>query len=162
MKFTVDWIEKKTSTKGTVYHKAVLVDESEKKFEDVAVFNGFKDEDLRPGGTLEGELTEKEYNGKSSFVLNAPAAPRPQGGAARGAAISQAQDRKERAISTAQQNKEEGIKVSSTARDATLIVTTFYPELSKKEAAEKSKMITDEWTKWRKWFMDNWDASEPF
>ena len=59
-------------------------------------------------------------------------------------------DYKAGGIQRFQNQKDDSIKMSSAARDATLIVTTFYPEL--KDDKNKGELIRQSWLKWREWF----------
>ena len=61
-------------------------------------------------------------------------------------------------IEKAQERKDDAIRISSTARDATLIITTFYSELS--GADNKEEIIKELWIKWRKWFYNRWDEEQ--
>jgi hypothetical protein len=58
---------------------------------------------------------------------------------------------RENGIQRTLDRKEEGIAISSTARDATLILTTFYKDLKESE-------IKENWLYWRKWLLQNWEA----
>jgi hypothetical protein len=76
-------------------------------------------------------------------------------------AIAKAMERKETSIANFQDSKEEGIKISSTARDATLLVTTFYPELAMLGDEEKFKAIFHKWSELRNELLAKWDVREP-
>ena len=63
--------------------------------------------------------------------------------------------RKNDFIKSTQQAKEESIRLSSSARDATLIVTTFYPELAHiDDEVEKKRLIIEQWKYWKQFFYD--------
>ena len=66
-------------------------------------------------------------------------------------AISKAMDRKESSISNFAARKEDSIKLAGSARDATLIVVNFYPELA--TAQNKEILIKQKWDEWRSYFL---------
>ena len=108
MKYTIEWLEKKTSSQGNAYIKATLL-EGETTIDNVAIFGSFPGfADLAPGVAVEGELTEKEYNGAKSYTLNAPKVEGATRGGGTGmlkakeASIEKAQNRKEKSIEVAQ------------------------------------------------------------
>lgn len=61
-------------------------------------------------------------------------------------------------IRASQKAKEDSIRMASAARDATLIVTTFYPELATNP--DKEKIIKAKWEEWRDYFHNQLD--QPF
>lgn len=67
--------------------------------------------------------------------------------------LGQAMERKEQSISRFQDTKELSIQVMSSGRDSTLIITTFYKDLSDEEIKEK-------WLMWRAWFFSKYDVNE--
>ena len=108
---------------------------------------------------IEGaEFELYEDNGFNKIKYDKPAQAPRQGNPA----IAKAMERKETSISNFQVSKEEGIKISSTARDATLLVTTFYPELSMLGDEEKFNAIFHKWSVLRNELLAKWDVREPF
>ena len=59
--------------------------------------------------------------------------------------VRQMQETKAGFIKVAQDNKNDNIRLSSAARDATLIITTFFPKLDSPE------VIRQTWLTWREW-----------
>ena len=98
----------------------------------------------------EGDEIELEQNGEYWNIAD-PDKPQSTGGG------SGAQTRKTEAIGKAMDKKEESIKISSTARDATLISIHLGTKLD--VSAEDFK---EQWTYWRTWLLKNWDVDEPF
>ena len=60
--------------------------------------------------------------------------------------VRQMQETKAGFIKVAQDNKNDSIRLSSAGRDATLIITTFFPKLDSPEVIRKT------WLTWREWF----------
>lgn len=153
MKYKIDWSERKTVSGGKNMIKATLVDVAGEKHEDVAIWEGFPDyENLMTGHEVEGDIVIKQNGQYTNRTLYTP--KQATGGGARG--VKAAQDRKENIIKNTMDRKENGIEISATARDATLIVTTFYQNgmLSDDQIAEK-------WLKWRRWLLAHFgDASD--
>ena len=149
-KYKIQQIEHK---EGKNFKDAVLLDEggenkSVRINQKFSLFN-----QLEEGMEIEGEINPSEYKGKTYYWLNdlkKQFIPKASG-------IQKAMDRKEHSINNFQGRKEDGIKISSTARDATLIVTNFYPEFS--ERIDKEDKIKAEWLKWRSWLYDRWDEN---
>ena len=90
--------------------------------------------------------------------------PKPQKTGNKTAVMEKMMDKKANQIAHAQDSKEHSIMVSSTMRDAVLIVTTIIagdPLITKDQGTIK-KMIKD----WRTWLATNWDLTtddyEPF
>ena len=59
--------------------------------------------------------------------------------------IKQMQETKAGFIKVAQDNKNDNIRLSSAARDATILITTFFPKLDSPEVIRKT------WLTWREW-----------
>ena len=59
--------------------------------------------------------------------------------------VRQMQETKAGFIKVAQDNKNDSIRLSSAGRDATLIITTFFPKLDSPEVIRKT------WLTWREW-----------
>ena len=127
------------------------------KFEgiDKGVFVNSKYEaDMYPKIVEGAELEVKEVDGWLKVIdPNKPAGN--TGG--RGAGIAKAQETKRQDISDAQANRSEGIKLSGSARDATLMLTTFYADSQLNETEMKEK-----WSMWRDWFYREHDEVLPF
>ena len=156
MKYTIDWLENKISKNGKQYIKATIKDETGKT-DEVSIWPDFSYfADLKPGSTVEGVITIK---GQYKNLTSGSHSVNPN---YKSTQVEQAMQRKEASIDRFQTSKEENIKLSSSARDATLIVTTFYPELSKMEDVDlKDVAIKNKWQEWRKYFMGGFEG-EPF
>jgi hypothetical protein len=147
------------SSKGNKYKKFNVRDEAGTIFNDACSFESMSQySKIVPGAVIEGYLKEKDWQGKKSYTLeDGNLGPKPMGfggGAkameAKAKGIEQAQERKDVSIKGAQDRKESAIEISATARDATLIVTHFYPTLTTEEIKVK-------WLHWRRWLLTNWD-----
>ena len=62
--------------------------------------------------------------------------------------VRQMQETKAGFIKVAQDNKNDSIRLSSAGRDATLIITTFFPKLDSPE------VIRQTWLTWREWLFN--------
>jgi asparagine N-glycosylation enzyme membrane subunit Stt3 len=143
-KFTVDWAENKTAKTGKPY-KALTIKGDDGKPINVNIFSDWPDfANIAPGSQIEGTL---EQNGKywnirsdqsKKRVYNKPD-------------FSKVMERKEASISNFQKTKEESIQMAASARDATLIVTNFYPELA--DDPNKEAKIKEKWTYWKEYFL---------
>ena len=157
--YEIEWIEAKTSAKGTNYHRATLKAE-DKSWTDVAIFKGFNAEDLVPGGKVKGILEEKEYMGKPSYTLNAPVSPKTaSAGAFKAQQIEKAVERKEASISRFQGDKEYSIKVSSTFRAAVDSAIAEYQEMRRVSVSTDAD-IEKLFKKWRAFFWSSFDVVE--
>ena len=124
-------------------------------FKDVFVNSKFDDqrttfEGIREGSMLIGDISVSDYNGKEYRWLNSA---KPQGSYNRGISktqgIAQAQERKEQSIYQSQERKGEDIKISSTARDATMITVAVM-------GTNKDLDWRNHWVETRKWLYENW------
>lgn len=103
MKYTIQWLEQKTSAKDVPYTKLTLKKEDGSNI-DATIFNSFPNyANIQNGGEIEGELKSNEYNGKTTYTLEAQkSSPRSNFGALKATQIAEAQERKERSIEKAQ------------------------------------------------------------
>ena len=70
--------------------------------------------------------------------------------------VRQMQETKAGFIKVAQDNKNDNIRLSSAGRDATLIITTFFPKLDSPEVIRKT------WLTWRAWLYNrNGEVPQP-
>lgn len=158
--YNIGKIEKvKAKRSGTEYHKADL-SQGANLYLGVAIFGGFEEQDLVVGGTLTGELNEKEYNGKPSYTLNPPEKPKTgQGGGYRTVQMEATMEKKNKAIAGFQSSKEESIKLAGAQRDAVLLTTTF----SKDEPFFTEDEIKKKIVFWRDWLLsDDFNQTLPF
>lgn len=70
--------------------------------------------------------------------------------------VEKMMDKKAGFIKEAAKEREDSIKMAGSARDATLIITTFYPELA--DNPDKETIIKEKWTEWRKWLKESSDV----
>lgn len=155
MQYEITWLEQKTTSTGKVKANAQLRGAEGKLIENVTIWSDYPDfVNLRPGSTVEGDLVparDPKY-GPTLYGKKANLGPRPAW-AKKENTIAKAQDRKEEGIKTAQERTQEGVSMSGSARDATLILTTFYQGLSDDDLKAK-------WDEWRKWLYGKY--TEPF
>jgi hypothetical protein len=81
-------------------------------------------------------------------------------------------DYKQKNIRESQRSTQESIRVSGSATDATLIVTTLYPELAnyvqlgegtgKVNQQTKEEVIKEKWEHWREYFFKQRDIEETY
>ena len=139
-------IEQKTNPEKGTQFKALTI-EGESKPVNIFSFHS-KYESI-----VEGDEVELEQNGQWKNVIDPQKGPSGGGGSW----SAGAQNKKTEAIGKAMDKKEESIKISSTARDATLIAIHLGTKLD--VSAEDFK---EQWTYWRTWLLKNWDVDEPF
>jgi len=152
VKYTIKWIENKTSAKGAPYAKATLVDEKGVETQDVTIFGSYAGfSDMRPETSTEGQLKPSVYNGKTSYVLErmvvAPEWATKKGG---GAGIKAAQERKEVMIEKAQERKSESIAYFNAINSA----IALYAVMNERGDAKASQEFIVEW---RDWFLSEWE-----
>ncbi len=148
----IEWVEEKTSAKGTKYKRAT-VNDSGRVINEVAVFSSFSQyENVAAGRTVEGIVKIKMYQGKESYSLEDIITQKTF--AAKPNAINKAMEVKAQNIQHAQENKQEGIKVSGAQRDATLWITTFFnnEQWTQEELREK-------WVEMKNFFMNQFDQA---
>lgn len=76
-------------------------------------------------------------------------------------------DYKGRQIEKAQRSTQESIRVSGSATDATLVLTTFYKNegwqpINKKEEEKMEDFLKEKWEMWRKYFFEQRDIDETY
>ncbi len=148
MKFKIDWVEEKTSSKGTSYRKCTMTSETGEKFENVAVFSSFSMyQEVQAGREVEGKIEIKESSqyGKSFSLVDDKPAQAP-----RGNGIAKAMERKETSIAKTMDRKENGMLLSGSSRDATLITLAQLTGRNFTDEEFKTK-----WKMWRTWLIDN-------
>jgi len=113
------------------------------------VFPNF--DSIAEGAQIEGEPWQNDKGKQYLF------APRVKSGTGRaGFNIAAAQENKAKHIAEAQDNKEYSIKVSSTARDATLIAVAML-----EAKAIEPTQFKAQWAIIRSWLWENWDMEKP-
>ena len=158
-KYIIEWGSQSQTKTGKTVFNATLKDEQGLQHEKVSIWSDFPGfADIRPGSEVEGEIV-KNAKGYASLYPPRPKMEAPKF-VQREQAMNEAMAKKETSISKFQANKEESIRLSSSARDATLIVTTFYPELATNES--KEEIIKRVWNNWRNYFASSFDQAPPF
>lgn len=138
-------IEQKTDKNGNPMKVAM--------FGDKKVFVNSKYDALIYDKVIVGSEWELVADGNFTKIkYDKPENPR-AGGATTAAKITSESVEKSQAV------KVDSIKSAGSARDATLIVTTFYPELAS-YLTGKEEAIKEKWEYWRKYFYGKLD--EPF
>lgn len=147
--YSIEWAERKQTKTGKAVLDSSLKDETGAIYEKVSIWSDFPNfATLMPGHKVVGKIVTNDKGYKTLYPPSSAA--KPQGGASRpksgaveaatltGKSVEKAQDRNEGSYMTA-----------GTARDATMIVTHFYNDLTEKEIEEKLLY-------WRKKLVDNW------
>lgn len=138
-----------TSAKGTKYKKFNIRGEDKVVTESVVAFSSFsKFAEVVAGAVIEGKLSSKEYQGRTSYTLEDEFQSKGGGG------VAVSMERKQKAIAQSQDRKEEGIMISSTIRDAVLIVTA---RMAKEDIKDWKKEILSV----RHWLVENWENTVP-
>lgn len=144
MKYIVEWSEYKTTSTGKKKADATLKDEAGVITEGVTIWENFPGfNDIRPGSTLEGDVTVKVNGQYTNKTLNAPRAefPRKAPGA-----ITQAMAKKEKSIEKFQEQKTSSIEKMACFRDATLLTVAWAGN-----SGQLSEDIKAKWEEFHKW-----------
>ena len=153
-KFLVKISEDLISKSGTAYKLGSVEDEASKIY-GVLCFPKFSQYDqFKEGNFIEAILTPTK-DGDKYFVNDEKKLQPPAFVAQRRAGIAQAQEVKAQNIEKSQDRKASDVRVSATARDATIILSTFYKDLQEDE-------IKDKWNYWRKWLWFQWDKHNEY
>ena len=165
-KYTINWIEQSTTSTGKVRATATLQDEQGVVTEGVTIWGDYPNfATLMVGNTTLGDIQIKQngkYTNKTLYPARTNTLATPPKKSAP-SAIQGAIKAKQEGIEKSQTRKEEGIKLAGAARDATLIVTTFYPELTDMSVESREETIRTKVAYWRKYFTDNFgDDPAPF
>lgn len=113
--------------------------------------------DLKVGDKVVGDLARSDYNGKEGWIMNQ--LKKPSTFRAKPNEIKAAVKEKNEGIERAQIRKSENIQLSSSQRDAVLLVTSFYPEFANDPAKEQN--IKVKITAWRIWLLDEFSNEQP-
>jgi len=160
MKVIIKNCETATAKSGTAYKHGMLNNGTE----DVGflAFPKFKDYELiENSAEIECNLTPT--NDGKFFINNAPMGAKPAWAGGKVNAISGAMKQKAESIEKFQNSSEESIKLMSAARDATLLVTTFYPEANTDfmvDTSGKEEYLKLKWNMWRGWLLEA--SEQPF
>jgi hypothetical protein len=99
-------------------------------------------------------LSEDEFEQDGKYIKLKDPNAKPRGHSNVGIAL--AQERKAENIQHAQENKDYAIRVSSTARDATLITVALL-----EAKAIEPKEFKNQWAIIRSWLWENWSVEKP-
>ena len=168
MKYTINWVELKTTTAGKELYEGEFVNDLGNKFE-ATIWKLDKDgkefpnwAEIRPGGEIEANPWTKP--GTNKVTLYPPTPEKRSGGttgAYRGKQIEEAQTRKTESIEKFQTSKEESIALASAQRDAVLMVSQIlqHSGMSFPQTEGIQNMIIE----WRNWFLsDDFKDHPPF
>jgi hypothetical protein len=130
------------------WYKAIVINEAGATIKDVSINKVGKKGDVFPnfdtlaeGQMVEGVLWQSE---KGSWYLFPP--KEKKDGVSKSAYMEKVMDKKQDGIKESQEHRDNSVRTSATARDATLIVTTFYGGHKLTD-----EQIKDKWLKWRRW-----------
>lgn len=158
-KYTIEFLEQVTTNTGKIKANCLLKDEQGQDHDAVTIWADFPDfANLAAGHTVEGNLTAKDYNGKTYFALY-PIKPNPMGtrpawAGKKEGAITKAMETKAQNIATAQENREQGVKIASTMNKAIDIA------LAESGTPIVASDFQERVNYWRKWIYENWDAKD--
>lgn len=148
MKYLIVTNQTKQGKSGTPYQMVTLKDENGEHIEATTF-------DL-PGKavneTVEGDIVVNGRYTNFKLKLDKPAF---MGRSGTKPDAMKVQDRIEKSVEKTLDRKDDSFKISGTARDATLIVTHFYDNLSDSQIQEKISY-------WRKWLWYEWDKHTDF
>ena len=159
-KYTIEFFEQVTTNTGKVKANCLLKDEQGQDHDGVTLWADFPNfANLAAGHTVEGNLTAKDYNGKTYFTLY-PIKPNPMGsrpvaggqwaGVKKAEQIAAAQEKKAEYISQAQDKKELSIAYFNATNRAIEMFKTQKEGIVYDADAEVSI------AKWRTWFLQEW------
>lgn len=153
MKYTINWLEEKTTSTGKKKYDLTLDSEDGKQTSGITMWDSFPEfATLKPGSVISGDIVTKQNGQYTNVTIFPPKVVSPvKTGGFGGAKV--AMQEKAKNIEKAQGRKEDSIQISSTARDATILTTA---ELNGKTEQE----IKEIWLKWRNWLIANWDVDE--
>lgn len=158
--YTINWLEKKTTSTGKAYVAVTLEGEEGKTPTIWSDFPNFAN--LMPGVKITGELKQ---NDKGYWNVYPPrSAKTTQGASFKQKLISDVMEKKEASIERFQGNKEESIRLMAAQRDAVLIVTNLLPGYSNPntELEDYEDVIRCSIIRWRNWFLSEDFQSPPF
>lgn len=146
----IEWVEEVESQSGKKYKKVTLAGDVS-----VSCWPDFsKYAEVIPGGEVEGIIQEK---GKYKNLVDGNLTkfgPKPNEFKAK--QIEAVQTRTSEMVKMAQDNKADNIKLAAANRDATLILTTFYPEFTNiVDFNERTDAIKKSWIELRDWLLKN-------
>ncbi len=156
-------VEEKTSKAGKPYKKFNVKDEKGVVTSDVVAFNFFSAyAQIVSGASIEAVLSESDYNGQKNYKLvdgNLGAKPWSNGGG-----MAKSMEKKSEMIEKAQDRKGDDTKIASTARDATLILTSYFKngvelpaEFDDTMLQKHEVKIMNMWRRIREWLLKNWE-----
>lgn len=160
-KYTIEFFEQVTTNTGKVKANCLLKDEQGQDHDGVTLWADFPNfANLAAGHTVEGNLTAKDYNGKTYFTLY-PIKPNPMGsrpvaggqwaGVKKAEQIAAAQEKKAEYISQAQDKKELSIAYFNSCNLALQVIGPASAGLLKDSNEYQQQFII-----WRDFFLAEW------
>lgn len=147
MKYTIDWMEERTTGTGKKFAKTTLVDANGQTHEEVAIWGDFPSfADLRHGAEVEGDIVVKD-NGQYKNKTLYPA--RQTNGRPSSNPMNKVMEKKAEYIKEAQQRKEDSIAFFNANNSAIALLGVY------KVPIEDAKEFIVEW---RGWFLDQYES----
>ncbi len=151
---------------GKPFKKFNVKDEKGVVTSEVIAFGNYsKYNDIIAGATVEAVLSEGEYNGRKDYKLvdgNLGAKPAGFGGG-----MAKTMEKKAEYIEKAQGRKADAIQIAATARDASLILSSYFrngvelPTEFDDDLLQKHEVkVMNMWRRIRTWLLDNWEPKE--
>lgn len=173
MKYTINWLERVTTSTGKVKANVTLNDEEGNEQGGITIWDSFPHfNDLRPGSEVEGDVVVKQngkYTNKTLYPYQTRELPKEWKSAgsklkeSKTAGIAVAMETKKENIKEAQEERARGIKLAGINRDATLICIEMMKQAIQFVDVEISKEeFQKSWLEWRKWLSDNYGDDVPF
>lgn len=154
--YEVVQVEDRELANGKPWKRATLKGADGTIHEGVAIWSNFPQFHTIVRGAEVFGIAENKGKGWSLSPTGGAPAPRRSGGAS-SAEIGLNIERKNQGIKEAMGHKDLGIKLAGVMRDATLLVTTFYPEYAALPSPQKENVILGMIEKWRGVLLQAWD-----
>lgn len=154
------------SKAGKPFKKFNVKDEKGVITNDVVAFPFFSlYSSIISGGTVEAVLSDSDYNGQKSYkLIDGNLGAKPQGF---GGGMAKTMEKKAEYIEKAQGRKADSIQEAATARDATLILTSYFrngvelpTEFDDLLLQRHEVKVMNMWRRIRSWLMKNWEVQD--
>lgn len=162
MKYSIEWMEKKTTASGKNVISATLKTDRGSTFDKVSIWGDFPGwASLSPGQSVEGEIKTNDKGYKSLYEDKAPAPTRPASGAVSAAKITS------ESVEKAQNRKNDSIAYFNSLNSAISFVSQFKDPIAVMDAGDYYLLVLN----YRDKFLDEWrkydagditDKSRPF
>lgn len=152
------------SKAGKPFKKFNIKDEKGIVTNDVVAFSFFSQyAAIIAGATIDCVLDTREYNGQpSNKLVDGNLGPKLSG-----FGIVKNMEKKDEMIQKAQVRKADSIQEAATARDATLILTSYFrngvelpAEIDDRVMKSHEVKVMNMWRRIRAWLMDNWEVKD--